>query len=130
MSIKKFLCILISFGFIFVIRAATAENENTRIAFTLMEEDDAICLTTSMLPDQKTTVFQSEKGDAGDVFALIRPEFLPGMIVCFRDAVLDLNKERASVLNGSYAGDLFEHAATKEEVELTSEEMNDLMITF
>ena len=49
------------------------------------------------------------------------------LLLCFREAVLDLNKERASTHEGSYAGDLFEHAITKEEIELTGEAVNNLI---
>ena len=118
MSMKRFLCILVTICFIIPACSATAENENKKITFTVTDEGDAICLTTSLLPEQKTTIYRAENGDAEDVFALIRPEILPRLLLCFRETVLDLN---------SYAGDLFEHAITKEEIELTGEAVNNLI---
>ena len=127
MSMKRFLCILVTICFIISACVATAENENKKITFTVTDEGDAICLTTSLLPEQKTTIYRAENGDVEDIFALIRPEVLPRLLLCFREAVLDLNKERASTHEGSYAGDLFEHAITKEEIELTGEAVNNLI---
>lgn len=127
MSMKRFLYILVTICFIIHACSATAENENKKITFTVTDEGDAICLTTSLLPEQKTTIYRAENGDAEDVFALIRPEILPRLLLCFREAVLDLNKERTSTHEGSYAGDLFEHAITKEQIELTGEAVSDLI---
>ena len=73
MSMKRFLCILVTICFIISACVATAENENKKITFTVTDEGDAICLTTSLLPEQKTTIYRAENGDAEDVFALIRP---------------------------------------------------------
>ena len=127
MSMKRFFCILTAIFFVFSACAATAENENKKITFTVTDEGDTISLTTSLLPEQKMTIYRAESGDPVDLFALIRPDLLPRLLICFRDTVLDLNKERASAQTGSYAGDLFEHASTKEEIELTGEEMSGLI---
>lgn len=127
MSMKRFMCILVTICFLISACVATAENENKKITFTVTDEGDAICLTTSLLPEQKTTIYRAENGNVEDIFALIRPEVLPRLLLCFREAVLDLNKERASTHEGSYAGDLFEHAITKEEIELTGEAVKNLI---
>ena len=116
MSKKRFLCILISFIFVISACTAMAESENN-ITLTLSDEGDAISLTTSLLPEQKTTILRAENGDAGEVLALMLPEIPIRLLACFRDAVLEMNKKGAIREEGSYAGDLFDHAKTKEEIE-------------
>ena len=126
MSKKRFLCILISFIFVISACTAMAESENN-ITLTLSDEGDAISLTTSLLPEQKTTILRAENGDAGEVLALMLPEIPIRLLACFRDAVLEMNKKGAIREEGSYAGDLFDHAKTKEEIELTGEDLNVLI---
>ena len=127
MSMKRFLCILISICFICAAYAATAENENKKITFTVTDEGDKICLATSLLPEQKTTIYQAENGETGDLFALIQPELLPRLLLCFRDAVLEMNREGANREEGTFAGDLFDRAKTKDEIEVTGADLCTLI---
>ena len=125
MIIRRFFYVLLSVCFLFT-ATSQAENANTKISLTVMDDGDEIVLSTSLLPDNSITIIHPEGSDSKSVFSLFRPETLPEMLSCFKDVILDWNREKSIILNGFYVGDLFDHASVKEYLEIGPEEMDRL----
>ena len=122
MIIRRFLYILLSVFFL-VTSPVIAENEKDKISFMIMEDENEIYLCSSLIPDSRITIFHPEATDLESFFSLIRPDFLPELINCFKDVITETNKEKATVYKGFYVGELFEHATEREFIELNREEI-------
>ena len=125
MKIKQLICFLVCFSLLFA-AASEAENETEKTGFSLRDEGGEIVFTVSLMPQYMMKVERPEDTDSGSVFALIRPETLPGLLSCLGETVTDLNREKATVQQGTFAGDVFDQASAREVIELSAEETDRL----
>lgn len=122
---KRIICLLILFSLLFT-AAAQAESENAEIGFSLENDGEELRFSTTILPEGPFLLGRPEDLPATELFSLIRPELLPGLLSDFREAVIDRNQENAKTEKGAFAGDLFEFAGERESLTLKAADLETL----